>query len=296
MRITSFSIFNQLTRSLQENLRKLGVYSDRLSSGKSINKPSDDVSGMVSSMDYKISINEIEQYKKNIDDADSFLGMTDTIMGSVYNQLDRARELAVRAANDSLEPEDRVSISKEIENLRDEVMRLSQTKLRDRYIFSGYKTDTVPFDGTFTYQGNSSEIEVFIDRDSTMAINVSGDEAFSYGGETFMETLDDLYNALNDIDPDAARAGAQTAIDKIEDAITQIANVRATVGAKMSRLENLQSSLDDRSLTFNTLLSNTQDADLADTVTQISKIQGALESLRASGSKVISQSLLDFLG
>lgn len=291
MRVTSFTIFNQVTRSLQERMRDMALYSDRLTTGKKINKPSDDVSGMMSAMDYKVSLNEVELYKKNIDNAESHLGMIDTVMDSAASLLTRARELAVQASSGTQTPEDRASVAKEVSNLRDEMFRLAQTQFRDRYIFSGYKTDTGPFDASFNYQGDSGEIGVLIGKDSTLSVNIPGDEAFSYGGITFMETLDDLNTALENNDLTAIQ-GSLTSFDND---LAQVANVRAEVGAKMSRIEDLKSDLDNRSFTLTTLLSNTQDADLAETVSELAKIQVALESLRASGSQVISQSLLDFI-
>jgi len=130
-----------------------------------------------------------------------------------------------------------------------------------------------------------------------MAVNIPGDEAFSVGGETIMEILDNLTAALEDTssDPVTIRDTISAFLTQLDNAIDQISNVRANVGAKIKRLEDQQSSLDDRNLSYNTLLSNAQDTDIADTVSEIAKIQVALESLRASGSKVISQSLLDYL-
>ncbi|MBI5057035.1 MAG: flagellar hook-associated protein FlgL [Nitrospirae bacterium] len=302
MRITSFAIFNQMTRSLQERLRDLSVYSDRLSSGKKINKPSDDVFGMMKSMDYKVTINEIDQYRKNIDEADSQLSLTDNIMDSVATALTRSRELAVQTSTGTQSAEDRQAAAAEIENLRNEISRLAGTKFRDIYIFSGYKTDTAPFDAGYNYQGDSSSMDVLIDRNSTVAMNVTGDVAFRYGGVSFMKTLDDLYTALmnnklkkaNPADP-LESPGIQESITSLDNAIGQVANVRADVGARMSYLEGLKSTHEDRDLTMKTLLSNTEDTDIAETVSEITKIQVALESLRVSGAKVISQSLLDFL-
>ncbi|RJQ55743.1 MAG: flagellar hook-associated protein 3 [Nitrospiraceae bacterium] len=292
MRITAFTIFNQMTRSLQERIKDMFVHSEQLSTGKKINKPSDDVFGTISAMDYKVSLNEIEQYMKNMDEAESQLGLTDTIMSSVANSLIRARELAVGAATDTQTAESRASMAEEVANLRDEVMRLSQTKLRNRYIFSGYKTDTQPFDSGFNYAGDTNEMNILTDRDSSIAINITGDEAFSYGSETFMETLDNLYDSLVNNDAPAIRAS----ITSIDNDINQVANVRASVGARMNYLERVKTTHEDRSLTMKTMLSNTEDADIAGNISELTKIQVALESLRASGSKVISQSLMDFLG
>ncbi|MBI5741909.1 MAG: flagellar hook-associated protein FlgL [Nitrospirae bacterium] len=294
MRITSFTIFNQLTRSLQERMLEMYEYSERLSTGKKINKPSDDVFGMVKSMDYKVSINEIDQYRKNTSEAESYLGLTDTIMGSAADVLARARELAVEASTGTQTAENRAGIAVEIASLRDELLRLSQTQLGDKYIFSGYKTDTQPFDDvTFAYEGDANDINVFIARDSTLTVNITGEEAFSYGGESFFETLDNLYNVLTD--SNSTEDTISAFITTIDNDIAQVANARAKVGARWSRLEDLKYYLDERDVTLQMLLSNTEDADIAGTISEIAKIEVALESLRASGSNVISQSLMDFL-
>jgi flagellar hook-associated protein 3 FlgL len=291
MRITSFAIFNQMTRALQDGMKKMSLYSERLSSGKKINKPSDDVYGMMNAMGYKVTLNEIDQYKKNIDNADSQLGLTETVMSSVGDILSRARELAVQGSTGTQTPANRASIAQEIASLRDEALRLSQTQFRDRYIFSGYKTDTTPFDASFNYQGDANEINVLIDRDSTIALNVTGDEAFSSGGETYFETLDNLYNALiND-----QTSIIQASITLIDNATGQVANVRADIGARMNSIEKLKSTHEDRDTALKTLLASTEDDDIAVTISELTKTQVSLESLRASGAKVMSQSLMDFL-
>lgn len=293
MRITSFAIFNQMTRSLQEGMKKMFLYSERLSSGKKINKPSDDVYGMMNAMGYKVTLNEIDQYKKNIDSAESQWGLTETVMSSVGDILSRARELAIQSSTGTQTTSNRASIAQEIASLRDEAIRLSQTQFRGKYIFSGYKTDTVPFDVSFNYQGDANEINVLIDRDSTVALNIVGDEAFSYGGETYFETLDNLYNAL--MDPTSSSGTIASYITSLDNATDQVANVRADVGARMNYVDRVQSTHEDRDAELKTILSNTEDDDITSTVSELAKIQVSLEALRASGAKVLSQSLMDFL-
>lgn len=281
-----------MTRSLQERMNDLSNYSERLSTGKKINKPSEDPFGMINAMSYKVNINQIEQYTKNIDEANSQLSLTDTIMSSVSDALTRARELAVEASTGTQTAANRASIAQEIASLRDEIFRLSQTKFRDRYIFSGYKTDTQPFDASFNYVGDTNKINVLIDTDTTVAMNITGDEAFSYGGVTFIETLDDMYNAL--MNNDVTTIG--NSITSIDNDLGQVANARADIGARMNYIDRVKTAHEDRSTTMKMLLSNTEDTDIAETVSELTKIQYALESLRASGAQVLTKSLLDFLG
>jgi flagellar hook-associated protein 3 FlgL len=291
MRITTFSIFNQMTRALQEGMLEMAGLSEKLSSGKKINKPSDDVFGMMQTMGYKVTINEIDQYKKNIDDAGGQLSLTDSVMSSVATIISRARELAVQGSTGTQTPESRAAMAAEVATLRDETIRLAQTKFNNRYIFSGFKTDTASFDASFNYLGDSGAINVLVDRDSTVAVNVTGDQAFSSGGETYFKTLDDLYNALQSNNQTAI----QSSITLLDNATNQVANVRADVGARMNYLDTLKSAQEDRSTTFKTLLSNTEDTDITEAVSELAKIQVSLEALRTAGAKMLSQSLLDFL-
>ncbi len=101
MRIANSIMYDRMTRGFQENLRKLIDVQEKLASGKKINKPSDDLIGISKILDYKLSINKNDQYLRSIDDAESFLEYTDSIMSSVSNSLIRVRELALTAANET---------------------------------------------------------------------------------------------------------------------------------------------------------------------------------------------------
>ena len=289
MRIASFTIFNQLTRSLNNNLRSMSRLSNMLATGKKINNPSDDVSGMMKAMDYKVSINEIEQYRRNIDQADEHLSYAETTLTSVTNALTRASELAIQASTGTQNDATRAAMAQEVASLRDEIMSLANSKLRNKYIFSGFKTDTQSFDAGFNYQGDSGEVNVMIDRNAATAINITGEQVFGTGATSIMGTLDTLYNNLIANNP----AGA--AIDDLDSALDQIANVRAEIGARLNHLDDRKSNLEDRDITLKTYLSEIQDTDIANTVSEISKTEVALQSLRQSGAEILSQSLLDFL-
>lgn len=293
MRITSFTIFNQLTRSLNSRIREMSRLSTMLGTGKKINNPSDDASGMMKVMDYKVSINDIEQNRKNINEAEAHLGFADNTLSSASSVLTRARELALQASNGTQTGQSRAAIAEEVEDLRDEMLRLANTKLRSRYLFSGFRTDTAAFDPAtgYTYQGDAGEINLVIDKEVTMAVNIPGDRVFGSGASNVMAVLDDLYADLmsNNV------PGIQAAVTDIDAAMDQIANVRADIGGRLNHLERLGNNLDERDLNWKTFLSDVEDTDLAETVSEISKTEVALQSLRQSGAEILSQSLLNFL-
>ncbi len=284
-------IYNQLTSELQKNFSEMARLQERLSSGKKINRPSDDITGMARAIDYKLTINAGEQYKRNIDEANNYLSFTDGIMASVSDALKRAKELALQGATGSLDAASRLTLSKEVAQIRDHLLSLANSRLGGKYVFSGFKTDTAAFSGTFTYNGDSGIIETAIDKNAMIGINITGNNAFSNGATTFFNVLDTLKTDLENNNV----SGVQSAITSIDDSISSAVNTRAELGSKLSRLDDQKKRLDSSNYTLKIALSNTQDADIAETISELSKTDIALQALRESSSRILSQSLLDFL-
>jgi flagellar hook-associated protein 3 FlgL len=332
MRVTSLMIFDQLRMSFERNLGRIYKLNNQLSSGKRIEKPSDDVIGMMRAMDYKLSINYNDQFKRNIDEAKTFLSFTENVLSSVSDVLIRAKELALNGSTGALDAESRSSIAKEVANLRDHLLNLSNSKLRDRYVFSGFKTDTITFDSsTFTYQGDSGIINVIIDKSTLIPINVVGIDVFRYPLTTddtvslyngkyivyrqvgtnidveiydsddtllenfsfsnFMEMLDHLNSALENNDV----LKIQSLLKPLDLALNQVLNVRSDIGARLNHLDDQTNRLDDSTLDLKTFLSNTEDANIVEVISELSKAETALQALRQTSAQLLSQSLFNFL-
>ncbi len=177
--MTAFMIYNQFARLVGRNLGELSKVQDQISSGKRLTKPSDDVIAMRGSMAYKVSINNIEQYGRNINEGLSALGLTGSLLGSANNILNRARELAISESSDTSTSDTRKITSYEVQNLFNELIDIGNTKLKDRYLFSGYLASTQAFSAAGAYQGDSNDINIHINEGITSKINVTGDSAFS---------------------------------------------------------------------------------------------------------------------
>jgi flagellar hook-associated protein 3 FlgL len=354
MRVTSFVVYDRVKRSFQENWQRLYTSNEQLSSGKKINKPSDDIIGMARVLDYKLAINKNDQYLRNIDDVQAFLDFTEATFGSVTENLERMKELTLTAVTGTETAETRRIISKEVQVLKESFHDLANSKLRDRFVFSGYKTDKPAFDDLNTYQGDDNHIGVYANNYTTVDENITGLDAFAYqqkdhevipfkSGEKYIH-----YIPGNLIDPDAPAnrvvVAVSTSIDKetvlnelkegklstVEDtysydnfmemtqrledamanndvsrmetllapvdrAIGQVLDNRSEIGARQASLSTEKNHNEDNSLGLKGVVSGTEDADIAETTSAISKSEVALQALRQSSSNVISQTLFDFL-
>ncbi len=141
---------NQLRRT--EN--RLQASMERLSSGLKINRPGDNPAGMAISNRMKEQIDALDQAENNANDGVSVLQIADGALNEVSSILQRIRELSVQAASDTYCYEDKYSIQEEIDQLKDEVNRVStDTEYNNKVLLDG-SSDTRVY--SEVYKGNKT--------------------------------------------------------------------------------------------------------------------------------------------
>lgn len=296
MRVSDKVMYNTTTQNMQMNLEKILKLQENVSSGKRINHPSDDPIGAMKIIDYNTSISKVEQYQRNIGNATAFLGVTESAISSTQDVLLRAKELSLSALNETNSAADRAIIAEEVGQLYQQVLQTANTKFNGRYIFGGYDTSTAPYDSNGLYVGTASpggEVEIEVDSGSRVAINIPGYRVFGSptDGVDILAALSSLETALNSDDS----TGINTAMTNIDSAMDQLNNVLAEVGAKMNRLETSDSNLSKLTLDLITYKSKIEDVDITEVITDLAIQENALEASRVTLSKILQQTILDFL-
>lgn len=179
MRVTNKLMADTVTGNLFKNIDQFLKTQNILSSGKRINKPSDDPIGMGKVLDYRKTICAIDQYDRNIAHGESWLDLTDSTLNAVGDSLIRAKELALSQANATANADTMKAVAEEVKNIYDHLLQLANTKLGNSYIFAGHKTDTPPFsrddDYIASYNGEAEVTEITCYDESTL----SGGEYFT---------------------------------------------------------------------------------------------------------------------
>ncbi len=133
MLYTNFlNYLNQTTSSLQK------LY-EQGSSGKKINRPSDNPVGMARILSYRDSIKALSKYQDNINNAKGWLGLADTTLSQVEDQLTRLKELAVQTSTGTLNEKDRKDALNEVKQIFEQLVALSNTTYEGRSIFAGHR-------------------------------------------------------------------------------------------------------------------------------------------------------------
>ena len=180
----STKLFNQQQirqfSSLNEDIQKL---QDRISSGKNIIVASDDPIGSVDLSGYKTVKNQIDQFMKNVNSAQTRLSLVDTNLQNLSTVMIRANELLIQASSDVLGRSDREAIALEIDEMKDELLSLAnQQDANGAFIFGGYKTKTQPFqkniNGEIEYKGDSGTTSLSISETMVVETSVDGESLF----------------------------------------------------------------------------------------------------------------------
>ncbi|MBK1726667.1 flagellin [Halorhodospira neutriphila] len=125
-------------RHLNESKEEMQVALERLSSGERINSAKDDAAGLAISERFTAQINGMEQAARNANDGVSFAQTAEGAMEEMSNLLQRVRELAVQAANDTNSPSDRRALNREVQAAVEEVNRIAQsTQFNGQNVLNG---------------------------------------------------------------------------------------------------------------------------------------------------------------
>ncbi len=293
MRISNGMLISNLMRNYKHNLSNMEELQNQLSSGKRIRRPSDDPSGASKALKLRTDLSSNEQYIKNVDNAVSWLNITETALRDIGDTLQRARELAVRAAHETLVPADRATVANEIEQLQRHLFQLGNSTYAGRHIFAGYRTDTPAFaqsPGAILFQGNNGEIAFEVSIGNRIAVNVSG----GAGGAEIAGIYDVLERLKNDLrSPVVLPTGGY--IQEIDLRMNQVLANRSMVGAKINRFEMIRTRLMDSETNYTELLSKNEDADIARVIMHLKEAEVVYNASLAAGARIIMPTLVDFL-
>lgn len=121
--ISALKANNQLSRT--NNLLDKSL--EKLSSGYRINSAADDSAGLAISEKMRTQISGLEQASRNASDGISVIQTAEGALVEVESMLQRMRELAVQSANGTYTTQDRTAIQAEIDQLNEEIKRISDT-------------------------------------------------------------------------------------------------------------------------------------------------------------------------
>jgi flagellar hook-associated protein 3 FlgL len=295
VRITQAMLTSQILSDIQGNYARMSKLQNEAASGKRINSPADDPVGVGFVMRYKDELASYQQYQSNASAALSWLQYTDSTMNQAGQVMQRLRDLAVQGASDTLSADDRKALASEVGQLYDQLVSIGNTQFNGQYIFNGQLTTTAPYpDAAAAASASTDTGAVLYDiGDARLAVNVSGNAFFGSPSDSdnAFAIAKQLEDGLNSNDTTAIN----DVLGKIDSRYNQMLAVRADIGAREDRVQLAQNRLQDMTQNVTSLLSNTEDADMAQVIVDLQAAENVHTASLLVASRVIQPTLVDFL-
>lgn len=265
----------QLSKSrtaMQESLEKL-------SSGQRINKSSDDAAGLAVSEAMRAKLKGLAQAKRNANDGISFLQTAEGGLSELNNVVVRMRELTTQAASDTVGTRERAFLNREFQQLAQEMIRIKdETEFNGKAVLRDESGKDINLQVGVSYRGEGSTAKEDAD-----VVSISLDE---------ISSLNEKLNAITDISIESEEGGRSLGggdtneiFARLDDAITQVTDFRATLGAMQSRMNSTITNIDVTSENLASAQSRIRDVDYAAETANLTQNR----ILSAAGTAVLTQ-------
>lgn len=318
-RITSGFLSDQSINLLNNNLSVLSRLQEKISSGRNINRPSDDPVGLTRILDLSNTLRTDDRYNRNIEDAIAEVNTTDKALGSMVDLIHRAQELATQGANFSNNQSGRDAIALEIDQIINQLVQLGNTDINGKYIFAGMRTGAPPFSRAvgsddIVYAGTPPAEDwqrtVEISRGIELPININGETMLGQVGVTAAAPLPPTFNAgsgglfktLIELKIDLQAAGdpnqlqeIRLRLDELSTDMNNVSAMQAVIGSVSNRLELTSGRIDERKSILTKQYAEIQEIDMPKTIADLNYQQNVFEASLGVTARMMQTSLMDFL-
>ena len=292
MRITQRAVALTSLQGLNRNLDAVGKLQQQLTSGRLISAPSDSPTGTNRAMQTRSDQAAVAQYARNVSDAGSWLGQTDSTLQNMLDTARRVRDLTVQGASTgAMDDVSRQAIAVEVASLREGLIGQANTTIAGRSLFGGITTGDKAYNATGAFIGMAgSPVMRRVSDTDAVRVDITGPEAFGPPGN-------DLFAVVGQIAQDLLTDPAQLTnrIGDLDSVMNVMKAALADVGSRAARIEREDQILTDRAMNLGSLLAETENIDLPGTIMRLNMQQVGYEAALTATAKAISPTLLDYL-
>lgn len=292
MRISTSYQYSAYQLDIQNTTQKFFEAQQQVSTGKRINRISDDPTGMAKSLNMRTLMATYDGYSANLQTAKGILGTTDNNLSSMNDIANSAYQAALSGANSTMDQNARNALVDQISQLQSRLVTLANSRgPGGEYLFAGQKNDQPPYSvgpTGITYAGDNRSVVIPTDANSTMTVSTPGEPMIS-----------NLYNQLETLKNDltGGNVGALSGIDvtNFQNAQKQITAERGTIGAKMQTVQTLATQFAQRKDDLTGNISDIEDVDPAAAILHYQQAQNAYQAALTVAGHGFKMSLMDFI-
>jgi flagellar hook-associated protein 3 FlgL len=297
MRVTFNSQFRDSQAGIEGATERLIEAQRQVSTGKKLNKVSDDPSGASTAVAERNALSAVEQYERTSENVGSRLTVIDSVLDEIISKLTEVQTVAVAGRGTPKTQVERDAAAERLRGLKSALLDNLNTTFHGTYVFAGASSTTQPFTvggggAVNPYAGSTTQLDADIGDGRSVRMAFDGN-AIAQGSDPqhMFDELDDLIAAITAGNETGITAGLQA----MQRAYQRATSTQSSLGNDMTEIDTQKLRLQQMRLSTNERLSKLEEANMADALTAMSHAQAAYEAALGAVSTATRVSLLDYL-
>lgn len=298
--LTQSSLALEIASNLNSEEVRIGSLEEQISTGFSINQPSDNPAQTVNILSLQSQSARLSQYGSNASNAKAWLGTANTTLNQVLSVLQQVEQAALSASSAQTEgPSALDALATQIAGMRSELLNLSNTTYDSQYIFAGTAEVAQAYDANGSYLGGGPPPTRTVSPGVTVAVGVSGPSVFGSGTSGLLSDAPGDLGVLSQIVSDL-QSGNISAVEgadlhNLHQAVQTVESAAALIGATYQSVQVMQSQVTQNQQALSGELSSALDLNLPKATTQLQALQDSYQAALWATSQIEQSSLVQYL-
>lgn len=305
MRIATKSYMDLLQQGIRQAEGKLGVLTQQISSGRRINRPSDDPIGASQALRAHATLDTVRSQNTALQRASQVNNAVDGALGELSQPLQTALDAALKATQIGIGDAGLLSCAQEVRAGMERVITIGNSEFSGTYLFAGTANTGAPLSeaavpgAPLAYNGNETAMSIEVAPDRSVNLTVTGQELFNYengAGNRPVGSVDsDLFSVMENL-ADSIEAGDMEAINSYREQLDtlrdHIVAERGRLGATGLRLQQSIALTEDAELQCKTILAEVEDVDMVKALTEAQQQKVCYQAALAATSMISNMPIL----
>jgi flagellar hook-associated protein 3 FlgL len=284
-----------LISAIAQTQQQINTDLEQISSGQSINRPSDNPAGAAMLVRNAAKTAETDQFLRSASSLSGEMQNADSALSSMVTILQRAISLGIEGANGTSNASDRAAIAAEIQGIQSELVSIANLSYQDNFVFGGTATQTAPYvvDSTspsgVRYVGNSGVNTVTVGDHIALKTNLPGSQLFSAAGADVFQGIQDLITSLQSC------SNIDAAVNAVSNSYQHINAQRVFYGNAVNQLNSQQTFLKNQTTQLAEQANTGGGADLSKVISDLVNAQTARQATLEAVSKTQQTNLFDYI-
>jgi flagellar hook-associated protein 3 FlgL len=290
-------ILPDLLAALNDNQQQINDDLEQISSGRSVNQPSDNPAAAAALVVNADQTSQANQFLSSISTVSGELQSADSTLNSVTTALQQAISLGVEGANGTLNASDQQALAVQVQGIQSQLVNLANLAYQGNYVFAGTATSTPPYvlDSTsssgVTYQGNSGVNSITVGNQYTVQTNLPGSQLFSSSSNNVFQAIQDLITGLQSGNATAI----STAVGELTNASNYIDQQRVFYGNTISQLNAQTTYLNSETTQLSQQQNTLGAANMPAVISNLESAQVSRQATLESMSNTLQNNLFNYL-